>query len=439
MLEVSLSKELTYKGQTYQFVDTVPTYLICSVCLGVLVEPHITGCCAQHYCDDCLDKGSWYHQPVCLFCRMPNFRHWLDLQAESKVKALQVYCRNRKDGCKWTGAISQIDVHLSSSCSYSFTTCDCKERIKVQELGKHLLRGCPVRRHHCKHCGLGGTYRFITGPHLRECPQFKANPEPQDDLDPLVECPNLCNPNPPIKQSDLEEHLKTCPMEQVNCMYGVVGCTARTLRVDQELHLRTHMEKHSYMLLESVQQSMRAVMMETEVLATLPIHMQNIRMLSVECIKTLAGSISTELEENSPPLTFRMNNFTGLKESGSYWRSMEFSIGGCKMRLVVAPNGIAEGTETHLSVILEAVRFNVQSYWSKGVFGVELKPQCEGKVFVGSFWLVDAQQIPWKDMEEWDGLPASLSTCPLFVTHEDLHCGMLLNDSLVFQVKKVED
>ncbi len=416
----SLVNGASYGDHRYEFVDEIPVELICKVCTGVLLEPHLTSCCWQHYCKDCLGKKT-----VCPHCHKPDFRHFLDLKVQRKAMALRVRCTNRKHGCLRMDAISDMEVHFKI-CSYSLTVCNCRERILRQNLVQHLLDVCPLRHHRCEYCGLSGTYSFITGQHLKDC----------SDLS--VKCPNLCQPNSFIKPNELEKHLSRCPLERVDCMYQAVGCTARALKADQGHHLRTHLDDHTSLLIQSMQQSMAAVITETELLPQLPAHMHGVRNTSLECIKTITGTNSSELKANSQTLTFRVNNYSELKWSGRHWRSLEFSVDGFKMHLVVVAKGIGDGRGTHLSIFLESRRLDIHSCWSEGVLGVELKPQSEEKMFVGSFWLVNAKRIPWKDLEAKDGLPVRLDTCTRFVTHEDLQCGMLLNDSLVFRVQRVK-
>ncbi len=423
-------KEGSYEGRRYQFVEAIPVYLICKLCTGVVVDPQMTTCCGVHYCKTCVEKISVQSKPTCPYCRI-QFNHWPDPQVDRRAKQLLVFCTYQKEGCTWSGHLSKLEEHLKSGrCNYSFVTCSCNDKILVRDLGKHLLRFCPMRLCSCEHCGTNGTHQFITGKHLEAC------------LEKPTPCPNLCNSL--IKKSKLEEHLSTCScsaaeLERVDCMYSAVGCTTRTLTLDQGLHLQTHLEQHSSMMLQSIQRSMEAVITESEFLSTLPTHTQGLRMLSVECVKTISGINGTDLKKNGPVLTLRMNHYSELKASGRHWRSIEFSINGCRMRVVAVASGIDEGEGTHLSVYLEAVRLNPHFCWTEGVLGFELKPQSEERMFVGSFWRVNAQKIPWQELEDKDGLTVRLSTCAKFVTHEDLQCGMLLSDSLVFQIKKVKD
>jgi hypothetical protein len=41
----------------YDFVESPPEDLTCSICMKVLCEPHMVNCCAQQFCGHCLEMG----------------------------------------------------------------------------------------------------------------------------------------------------------------------------------------------------------------------------------------------------------------------------------------------------------------------------------------------------------------------------------------------
>ena len=73
----------------------------CPICAKVLVEPHVTDCCGQHFCEECLKQ--WFEEQlgekICPHCRSEEFTHIRYLPLKRKINELPVYCSNRENGC----------------------------------------------------------------------------------------------------------------------------------------------------------------------------------------------------------------------------------------------------------------------------------------------------------------------------------------------------
>ena len=419
-----LAREGSYGGYTYYFAESVGPELCCTLCTEVLKEPHLTSCCGQHYCSSCLkewlDHNSENHS--CPICRETEFTHILDKSVDRKVKTLKVYCEYRQDGCSWAGELSDLESHLPK-CDWGLTSCSnmCGDRMKQQDLSNHLANDCILRKHKCEHCGLEDSYKFITGKHVHKCPDCP------------LKCPNQCSARR-VKRRLLSKHLERCPKQKVECQFHQVGCRSKFMRVDEQRHIAMNVQKHCCMLLKGFRKATQAVITEAEILTA---NMSDTQKLPLQCMKTLMGSYSSELKENGQILTFRMPDYSKFKSSGRYWRSPVFSISGYRMHLVVATKGIEEGRGSHISVVLKAESHDNCLAWTKGGINIEMVPQSESSLIAGCSCSVHGQNIPWKDLEGKDGLPVRLFSCPTFAEHADVESSLLLNDSLVFQLRRI--
>ena len=57
-----------------------------------------------------------------------------------------------------------------------------------------------------------------------------------------LQCPNLCGVT--FERDFMEDHMKMCRLEDVECEFSGVGCEYRFRREDQEDHTRQNTQKH---------------------------------------------------------------------------------------------------------------------------------------------------------------------------------------------------
>ena len=164
------------------------------ICIKALRDPHLTGCCGQHFCYSCLQQ--WFEKQkkeVCPHCRRESFPHMINLERQREIDALRVYCPNKSGGCLWVGDLSSLRQHLNPTSG----------------------DGCLVRKHRCKYCGLEDTYQTITGvglksfihkskSHYTVCPSYP------------FDCPNKCGKKK-IKRVDVASHREICRLEKIAC------------------------------------------------------------------------------------------------------------------------------------------------------------------------------------------------------------------------------
>ena len=209
-----------------------------------LIQPCLTECCGQHFCESCLTNSLQAQQQkkFCPHCRQENFVYILNKSLRREIEESYIRCIHFKDGCLWRGHREFLQEHLTTSspdsCEYVERTCPfkfCRKTIKHTDFDRHL-KLCKYRREKCAYCGLDVSHSAVNL-HHDECPEI------------LIQCPHHCDQHQ-MKRKDLKEHLKICPLEVIECQYKDAGCVERVARKDMDLHILTNMEKHMVLLQE---------------------------------------------------------------------------------------------------------------------------------------------------------------------------------------------
>ena len=229
-----------FGGHDYSFVDKDFEKYRCNICSKILRDPHLTGCCGQHFCESCLKRWFFKHRKEsCPHCRTEGekFQYLIDKKLKREIDSLKIHCTNKEEGCQWIGEVGSLKDHLESAdgCGYVEVECPngCQDkaktgpvgqiipasklslygiqliitRMKQKHLTKHLTEECELRPYQCKHCGFDNTFEFITTNHYDDCPEFP------------LKCPNQCGVKN-IKRKDMKGHRKQCPEEKVECSNG---------------------------------------------------------------------------------------------------------------------------------------------------------------------------------------------------------------------------
>ena len=85
------------------------------------------------------------------------------------VKALKVYCPNKKDGCGWTGEIARVDDHVKV-CKISCSK--CRQIVYFSTMKSHLDTECPC---YCSYCDITAEREVISSEHKEKCCKFCPN------------------------------------------------------------------------------------------------------------------------------------------------------------------------------------------------------------------------------------------------------------------------
>ena len=195
-------------GYDYDFIETLPDRLICSVCHFPSWDPYLSVCCGHTFCKQC-SNATRITIKCCPLCRDNSFPVVQNKQIDREIKSLIILCTNKKRGCKWQGELNDISRHLGNSdgCQFEEVKCsnECGKMIQRQYLTSHVKTKCPRRKVNCQYCHDTGEHQFIEGQHKEECPKF-----------PLF-CPNNCQ-LAVIPRENMKAHRRMCRLEIVKCL-----------------------------------------------------------------------------------------------------------------------------------------------------------------------------------------------------------------------------
>ena len=222
------------QGYQSDFIDSVPEDFYCKKCTLVARRLTICSSCMESYCYACISDTQKQGQP-CPTCGEEQFQALPQVKYQKRMKELRVYCSMKERGCGWTGTLDQLDTHLDpdqDSCQYVDTKCplNCPQTIPKNKVEQHVAQHCAKRPYVCQHCNFKATYEEVVDAHLPEC---KYVP---------LQCPNLCGVT--FERDFMEDHMKMCRLEEVECEFSGVGCEERFRREDQEEHTRQNSQKH---------------------------------------------------------------------------------------------------------------------------------------------------------------------------------------------------
>ena len=221
-------------GYECEFVDPVKDFE-CPLCLHVTRDPNLTSCCGQHFCQVCINRIQTNHQS-CPFCKDTKFTVMLDKKQNRKVLELKVYCTMKEQGCSWTGELSCLNPHLND-CQYVTVTCakGCGVSFQRHCLAAHIAEVCPKRDFACKYCDFKSTYEEVCNKHWPECAKYP------------LPCPNKCD-IAEVQRGSLEQHLKECPLQPVECKFCHAGCKEKMQTKNLEVHMQQNLQKHLSLL-----------------------------------------------------------------------------------------------------------------------------------------------------------------------------------------------
>lgn len=230
---------LTNKSCGYQcefVVQPINEDFLCKICKYAAREPHITDCCGETFCLVCITPFVEEHKP-CPSCGREEIEIFLNVKYRQRILSLRVWCTMKDRGCIWVSKLAGLEGHMDTTtgdCPYVDIECpnECGKTIQRRELKTHMSEDCHHREFLCQYCHLKASYRVVTSEHWQECKRYP------------IPCPNECGASE-IERGRLEAHLnEECPLQEVFCDFGYVGCTDKVLRKDLDQHMEENVKKH---------------------------------------------------------------------------------------------------------------------------------------------------------------------------------------------------
>ena len=229
-----MADSLHLLGYQCEFIDTVHDNFYCKKCTLVARRLTLTCCCGESYCHACI-ADIQQQDKSCPECGHQNFSTMKPLKHQRQMDCLKVKCSMRGRGCDWLGTLGQLDAHLDpdqDNCQHVDIQCplNCLQTIPKNKLEQHVSMECVNRESVCQYCQFRATYEVMVDTHLPVCVYFP------------LQCPNFCGVT--CERDVMEDHMRMCCLEEVECEFSGVGCDGMFRREDQEEHIRQNNQKH---------------------------------------------------------------------------------------------------------------------------------------------------------------------------------------------------
>ncbi len=368
------------------FFSPVPDELKCGLCKQVARCPNISSCCGEHFCEACIDLLITEKED-CPSCGLDEFTYFADKRVQRKTLALDVRCAMKDRGCEWTGKLENLDSHMEMStgdCQYMDAPCpkNCGVQVQKRELATHLSSHCTKREFICKYCNFRATYEVIVNHHKPQCPRYP------------IPCPNGCRVVA-VERCTLEDHLNSCPLQEVSCEFSYAGCNVILVREEMEKHLEEGTQRHMLLMnralygrLQEREENMRQLEEKfigqqhwvKEELEKGRVMQEQLEMTAnqlkdelqrkdeelkrvtekVEKLEEELGRKDVQIKqlENKFGVQIAVPNFTALLTSRRCWISTPRCVypGRFRIYIKVWPNGWLEGAGSHVSVWLSIMK-----------------------------------------------------------------------------------
>ena len=327
----------------------------CPVCLLLLREPHLVGCCGHHFCASCVDRIRSSGK-TCPLCNSASFKtmHNKGLERDM-LNELMVFCTYKDRGCDWNGVLGSLEQHtdpVKGTCPYTVVRCTwrCAEAIERRFLREHEEKSCSNRP----------WYVCFEDHNLRKfAEKFEVvaseNTRLRTEIAELsTKLETACTSNRSLKEEIevLKSQQRAGSWERADMMSKLNSITTCVDNLKQELQELKSVPREQSLPEDSGEQDEAAA------------------------IPTLEEAfIASETEVAVVPFRFEIKKFTKKKKHGVEWYSPPFYTHerGYKMCVRVDPNGIMNGKGTHLSVYV---------YLMRGEYDEDLKWPFQGVIVV---------------------------------------------------------
>ena len=243
MLNNVLSQKFKPNLTIDEFLEECQKYIesySCPLCEGILFES-IFDNCGHSFCKNC-SEILLEHTKKCPFSNNnlnPPFSS--NIVVNTMIEKQKVYCKNKKNGCSWTGKLSERKNHLLNDCLKQLVNCDyfpnCEFKSLREEMINHI-KECKYKIINCEYCNEKILYKDQEE-HNKICPNIP------------VECSNKCGMKIPLNK--VNHHMQNECLESVTeCPFLLVGCEYYERRKFLKEHLDKNLERHLRMVTEKI-------------------------------------------------------------------------------------------------------------------------------------------------------------------------------------------
>ena len=434
-------------GFDCEFVEPPPDILQteCPVCLLIIREPQQVTCCGYSFCHSCIQQIKDKNKR-CPVCNEEGFSNFPDKKLKRNLYAFKVYCSLKEDGCKWTGELRQLDIHLNKvpnpekqldGCQFVEIDClfDCGSKLKRRYMQKHQVELCSRRILSCEYCHeYESSYDDVTQNHWPVCGSF------------LVHCPNNCGVF--LQRKKLSSHTEDeCPLTIAVCEFCHVGCDTKLPRKDIPEHLRDSFVTHMSLLAASHAKQQAKIATYQSKTLYLEQTIDNLLQQNTQ-LKTNLAQLSAKLVSNprttiplTPPVLM-MSSFQQHKRNKGIWLSPPFYTHAQGYKVCLRVNASGHGNDSHVSVFVHFVKgeFDDLLKWPfRGAIHIQVLDQIDGSKNISHTFQYD-DRIRDSACSRVTGGEMSVTGRgeSKLIAHSQLEPRYLRSDTLLFQMDKVE-
>ena len=143
-------------GYDCEFVTLPPDVIqiACPICLQIPKQPCLISCpCGKEFCRECIERIKEDGKP-CPLCNLSDFTFLRHHGSERYLRAQEVWCSHKKDGCKWRGKLGEYERHLNkdpspenqlTGCQFVLIECGngCGKWFQRRNIAFHQKGTCP--------------------------------------------------------------------------------------------------------------------------------------------------------------------------------------------------------------------------------------------------------------------------------------------------------
>lgn len=476
------------KADLYELVELLQDNLQvkCSQCQHFLSDPYQVTCCGANYCYSCLNKLR-ADRRSCPKCHSES-GEFTDKCLRRSLSAVTVGCSNQEEGCTWRGELGQLDDHLNTDpppdkqldgCQHEDVKClYCEETGKRRDIKLHQDEQCAKGPSTCEYCHEYQSHHDdIVYNHWPMC---GSHP---------IHCPNGCGLS--FQRQMLNAHITDeCSLVAISCDFHQSGCSVKPLRKDMSEHLRESLVSHTSLLAASHARQQSVIVQLSNEIKALKSGIQNLdaenrflqgnsSRLQSHCNELLAENKSLRQEMNAaieenvkfkreqsfqsqaiqyelsdilphmrasriPSIVLVMSDFQLHKKAGDEWYSPPIYTHhqGYKICLGAYANGHGTAEGSHLTVTLYFMRGSYDRLlkWPfHGTVSFRLLDQVKGDDHKSESIVYDSRVRERVSSRVTVGERAKFGLgLNKFIAHTKLEPKYLLNNTLLFQIRKFQ-
>jgi hypothetical protein len=98
--------------EDYLFAEKPSDDYYCPVTMGLLLQPHLTSCCGNHFSQEVVTRIQ-REKGACPLCKKPSWSTVLNKHFQRQVNSLRLFCHEDR-GCRWQGELAAFHRHVKS-------------------------------------------------------------------------------------------------------------------------------------------------------------------------------------------------------------------------------------------------------------------------------------------------------------------------------------